>query len=161
MGYTLNYQYNITEKFIRKCPERPVSCIKLRDQYKRLSAEIGCSCIFKRRENCYPSPVLHAISNSSKVSEQVTLPLSRTITQEKKKEVVVNKLNIHKNAQDLLSKIVELKRQKREIDQQIAEYGKELDAVFTEAGIEKLEIEMGILVRYARKDGGTDWKIEI
>ena len=33
MSFTLNYQYNITEKFIRKCPEKPISCLKLRDQY--------------------------------------------------------------------------------------------------------------------------------
>lgn len=34
MGFTLNYQYNITQKFILKLPAKPVSCVKLREQYK-------------------------------------------------------------------------------------------------------------------------------
>ena len=38
--------------------------MKLREQYKLITAEYGCSCNFKRTKNCYPSPVLHAIKNS-------------------------------------------------------------------------------------------------
>lgn len=34
MGFTLNYQYAVTQKFIAKIPEKPVSCVKLREQYK-------------------------------------------------------------------------------------------------------------------------------
>ena len=47
MSFTLNYQYNATEKFIRKMPEKPISCIKLRDQYKQITAEYGCNCAVK------------------------------------------------------------------------------------------------------------------
>lgn len=61
MAFTLNYQYDTTEKFILKIPEKPISCAKLREQYKLITAEYGCSCNFKRTKNCYPSPVLHAI----------------------------------------------------------------------------------------------------
>ena len=64
MGFTLNYQYHVTQKFISRCPEKPVSCIKLRDQYKRITAEYGCSCNFRKIKNCYPSPVIHAIKDS-------------------------------------------------------------------------------------------------
>mgnify|MGYP006074156915 FL=1 len=64
MGFTLNYQYSITQKFITKLPEKPVSCVKLREQYKLITAEYGCNCNFKRTKNCYPSPVLHAIKDS-------------------------------------------------------------------------------------------------
>lgn len=33
MAFTLNYQYDTTEKFILKIPEKPISCAKLREQY--------------------------------------------------------------------------------------------------------------------------------
>ncbi len=67
MSMTLNYKYNTTEKFIQRIPEKPVSCVRLRSQYKQITAEYGCSCTFKRSKNCYSSPVLHAIALSKDV----------------------------------------------------------------------------------------------
>lgn len=93
MSFTINYQYNVTDKFIKRMPEKPISCIKLREDYKKITAEIGCSCTFKRIKNCYPSPVLHAISQSSDVGD-VTLPTSRSITKEKEK-TVIGEINNH------------------------------------------------------------------
>ncbi|KIR01318.1 putative helicase [Lachnospiraceae bacterium TWA4] len=63
LSFTLNYQFDTTEKFIRKLPEKPISCTKLREQYRQVTAEFGCSCAFYRIKNCYPSPVLHAIKD--------------------------------------------------------------------------------------------------
>lgn len=146
MRYTMNYRYNVTEKFIRKCPEKPISCVKLRDQYRQITAEIGCSCTFKRRANCYPSPVLHTISKSEENPELITLPVSSTLTKVKKQEVA-DKLNIHKNTQRILSEIVDLKKQKRKIDSLIKKQEKELEKIFDEAGIDRLEIEMGTLIK--------------
>ena len=160
MRYTMNYRYNVTEKFIRKCPEKPVSCVKLRDQYRQITAEIGCGCTFKRRANCYPSPVLHAISKSSDNPEQITLPVSSTLTKVKKQEVA-DKLNIHKNTQRILLEIVDLKKQKRKIDKLIKKQEKELEKIFDEAGIDRLEVEMGTLIRVKGNVGIYAWKIEI
>ena len=86
MRLTMNYQYNVTQRFIDRLPEKPISCLKLREQYKKISAEVGCSCNFKRTKNCYPSPVLHALSLSSDVQEDITLPISRTLSEEKEKK---------------------------------------------------------------------------
>ena len=83
MEFTLNYQYHVTERFIQKLPAKPVSCLKLRDQYKQITAEYGCSCNFRRTKRCYPSPVLHAIKSSGDVSSDVTIPTSRTMTKTK------------------------------------------------------------------------------
>lgn len=159
MSFTLNYQYNITEKFIRRCPEKPISCVKLRDQYKKVTAEIGCSCTFKRTKNCYPSPVMHAITGSNDLQADITLPTSRTITQEKKQKVL-EEINIHKKAMELAKKILAYKKQKRSIDKSIEKTEKELCAIYDDAGIDVLEIEMGMLVR--RKKGDSyEWLIEL
>lgn len=159
MSYTLNYKYNVTEKFVRKCPEKPVSCVKLRDQYKRVTAEFGCSCYFKRGDKCYPSPVLHAITSSKDESEEVTLPVSETLTKEKSAQMS-EELNIHKKAQSLAVRIVELKKQKRGLDNSIRKVEKELERLFDEAKVDELELEMGLLVR-RKKDIGYEWVIEI
>ena len=72
MSFTLNYQYFTTDKFIKKLLSRPISCVKLREQYKSVTAEYGCNCMFKRTKNCYPSPVLHAIKKNSEESSEPT-----------------------------------------------------------------------------------------
>ena len=61
MSYTLNYQYNVTDKFIKRIPAKPVSCIKLREQYKMITAEYGCNCNFHQKTAilhlyCMPYP---------------------------------------------------------------------------------------------------------
>ena len=142
MSHTLNYQYNTTERFIRRIPEKPISCVKLREQYKQITAECGCSCDFKRSKNCYPSPVLHAILLSNDLQKDVTIPTSRTVTNEKEK------------------KIMEIKKQKRIIDASIVKVEKELEKLFDHIGVDCLEIELGMLVR-RRKDTGYEWLIEI
>lgn len=159
MSCTLNYKYNTTEKFIRKCPEKPISCVKLRDQYKRVTAEFGCSCYFKRGDKCYPSPVLHAITSSKTEAEEVTLPISETLSKDKSIQIS-EELNIHKKAQSLAVRIVELKKQKRGLDNSIRKVEKELERLFDEAGVDELELEMGMLVR-RKRENGYEWVIEI
>lgn len=159
MSFTLNYQYNVTQKFINRLPEKPVSCIKLRDQYKQITAEYGCSCVFKRTKNCYPSPVLHAIKKSSDLSHDVTIPASRYISAEKK-EKVYGELNSHVKVQELAEKIVELKKQKRGIDKAIQKVEIELEQIFDSQSTDCMEVDMGMLVR-RKTASGHEWVIEI
>lgn len=159
MSHTLNYQYNTTEHFIRRIPDKPVSCVKLREQYKQITAECGCNCDFKRSKDCYPSPVLHAILLSSDLQKDVTIPTSRTVTCANEKKIV-DELNVHKKAQDLAGKILEMKKQKRSIDASILKIEKELEKLFDHIGVDCMEIELGILVR-RKKEEGYEWLIEI
>lgn len=159
MGFTMNYQFDITQRFIDKLPEKPISCVKLREQYKLITAEYGCSCNFKRTKNCYPSPVLHAIKNSGEDQTEITVPASRTVSRTKE-EKIYEEINIHKQTEKLAQKIVELKKQRRGLDKSIHKVETELQRIFDSAGIDCLEIEMGMLVR--RKQGdGYEWLIEL
>ncbi len=159
MEFTLNYQYHVTEKFIQKLPAKPVSCLKLREQYKQITAEYGCSCNFKRTKNCYPSPVLHVIKSSGEVSEDITIPTSRTLSKEKEQKVV-EEINIHKKVQELAGKIIEMKKQRRGVDKVIQRTELELEQIFNQAGINSLEVDMGVLVR-RKTQTGYEWLIEI
>ena len=159
MEFTLNYQYHVTDKFIQKLPAKPVSCLKLREQYKQITAEYGCSCNFKRTKDCYPSPVLHAIKSGEDVSCDVTIPTSRTLSKEKEQRVV-EEINIHKKVQELAAKIIEMKKQRRGIEKAIQKTENELERIYDQAGIDCLEVDMGLLVR-RRKEQGYEWLIEI
>ena len=160
MAYTLNYQYQVTDRFLRKLPEKPVSCIKLREQYRQITAEIGCTCNFKRTKNCYPSPVLHALKSTDVSDSQITIPSSRTLSKEKEK-TVYQEINVYRKVQELAEKILEMKRQKRGIDKNIAKVERELEHIFDGMQADCLEIEMGLLCRRQKKDGSYEWLIEI
>lgn len=160
MSYTLNYQYQVTERFISKMPQKPISCIKLREQYRHITAEIGCTCNFKRTKNCYPSPVLHAIRSSEIESGQITIPVSRTLSKEKEKSVY-QEINVYKKVQELAEKILEMKRQKRGINKNIERTERELENIFDGMKLDCLEIEMGLLCRRRKEDGTYEWLIEI
>ena len=159
MSFTLNYKHQVTESFIRKMPEKPISCVKLRDQYKQLTAEIGCSCNFKRNKNCYPSPVLHAISLSSDNRSEITLPTSRTLTKEKT-ELVKAEMSVYTKVQEIAAKLLEVRKQRRGLDKTIDKFERELDAVFNSQGVDSMEIDMGVLNR-RKGEKSTEWFIEI
>lgn len=159
MEFTLNYQYHVTEKFIRKIPQKPISCLKLRDQYKQITAEYGCSCDFKRTKNCYPSPVLHAIKSGGDIAQDITVPTSRTLSKEKEQKVV-EEINIHKKVQELAGRIIEMKKQRRGVDKAIQKAENELEKIYDQAEVDCLEVEMGLLVR-RKTDAGYEWLIEI
>lgn len=159
MGMTLNYQFQTTDKFISKIPDKPISCVKLREQYKSITAEYGCSCSFKRSKNCYPSPVLHAIALSPDIAENITVPVSRTLTKENEQKVI-DELNIHKKAEELAVKILEMKKQKRKLDSSITKVENELSKIFDNQKIDCLEIEMGLLVR-RKIEERYEWVIEL
>lgn len=159
MRQTMNYQYNVTQKFIDRLPEKPVSCVKLREQYRKVSAEVGCNCSFKRTKNCYPSPVLHAISLVKDGQDVITIPTSRTLSAEREKKVI-EELNIHKKAQELAVRILELRKQKRSIEKSVRKVEKELEKVYDSIDANALEIEMGLLVR-RKTEEGYEWVIEI
>lgn len=159
MGYTLNYQYSITEKYIKRLPEKPISCIKLRDQYKQVTAEIGCNCNFRRTPNCYPSPVLHVIKDANNVPDGVTIPASRKISQREEKQLPKT-LNVHKQAEEMVHKMMELRKQERGILHAIEKQEKGLNQILDDIGADCIELEMGILKR-SRSTKGWEWSVEL
>ena len=158
MSFTLNYSYQTTQKFILRCPEKPVSCLKLREQYKQISAEIGCSCNFKRTKNCYPSPVLHALKNAEE-NDQITMPVSKTIPANKQNELK-EEINVSAKAQTIAEKMMELRKQRRNLDKALRKYEQELSDIFDDSDTDNMEIKMGLLVR--RRNGEkVEWVIEL
>jgi len=59
ISQTLNYSFRITEKWIRRPKNLPVSCPKIRQWQSHITAAVGCFCKFPDKKDTYPSPVLH------------------------------------------------------------------------------------------------------
>ena len=67
---------------------------------------------------------------------------------------------MHKKAQELALRILELRKQKRSIEKSVRKVEKELEKVYDSVQAEALEIEMGLLVR-RKTEEGYEWVIEI
>lgn len=163
MECTLNYQYSVTDRFLKKIPEKPISCIKLREQYGGVTSEIGCNCRFKRTKNCYPSPVLHAVKNiddSSECDQSITMPVSRAVSKGKEKQIF-EEINVHRKVQETAQKLLELKKQKRSLDKNIWKLEKELTDIFNTMQTDCIEIDMGVLTRKEIENNKYEWIIEL
>lgn len=159
MEFTLNYQYSVTQRYIRKLPDKPISCNKLREQYKQLTAQVGCNCRFVKTKDCYPSPVLHALKNAKDIPKDMNLPTS----QSKKKSddnKICKQVNIHKQASEMATKLVELRRQERGVRKAIDKQQESLNQLFDMAGVDCLEIDIGLLVR-RKVNEGYEYSIEL
>ena len=158
MSFTINYNHNTTDHFIERMPANPISCIKLRDEYKQVSAAYGCSCRFKRTKHCYPSPVIHALRDNDEDNREITIPISKTLSNSKREEMFEELNNVGK-AQELANHLVELKKQKRGLEKAISKTEKELSIVFDNADVECMEIDIGLLIR-KKVDDKYEWHIE-
>lgn len=159
MEFTMNYQYHVTQKFIERLPEKPVSCTKLREQYRKITAEYGCSCNFKRSKNCYPSPVLHAAKISNEEKLDVTVPVPRKISKETE-EKIREELNLPRNVLMLAKKLQDLKKQKRGVEKAVQKTEMELSQIFDGVGVDCMEIDLGLLCR-RKTENGVEWVIEL
>ena len=73
---------------------------------------------------------------------------------------MVEEINIHKKVQELAQKIIEMKKQRRGVDKAIQKTETELEKIYNQAGVDCMEVDMGILVR-RKKEQGYEWLIEI
>lgn len=159
MGFTLNYQYSVTQRYIKKLPDKPISCGKLREQYKQLTAQVGCNCRFIKTKECYPSPVLHALKNAKDIPKDMTLPTSKP-NNKNIDTAICKQVNIHKQASEIATKLVELRRQERGVQKAIDKQQEVLNELMDTAAVDCLEIDIGLLVR-RKTEKGYEYSIEL
>ncbi len=155
MAYCMNYNKKITAKHIARVPDKPISCIRIRERYPQLSASLNCSCRFKRAADTYPSPVLHAIARGVKGVKEIKMPLSENVIPE---SIIGDQVE---EVEKILKKMQNLRRQKQGIENSLAKCEQLLETYFKERGLESLTVEAGSLKRIRDEHGNTRWVIEI
>jgi len=152
MSLTLNYNREVTERFLRKLEKYPISCAKIRANYAELTASLGCDCSFRVPPRGYPSPILHAL----KASEVSGMKEKR-----KAEKVAINsKREAREQAEALVKRLVELRKNFRGVVANIEKCENELGELFNNNGIERMELSLGVLKR--KKEGEkVVWVIEV
>ncbi len=157
-----NYRAEITQRQITKMPSAPISCPRIRERLPQVTAGVGCNCQFKCGAGVYPSPVLHVLKpNEVKAFRPPAKKPART-KGEQGRPATDDPAKLHGEAEQKVRKIAELKRHRRGIDSSIERLGRELAALFDEAGQDTIEVSIGILRRVKSEDGkGWDFRIEV
>lgn len=149
ISYCVNYDYEYTERQIRRMKSYPISCARVRDKHEDIATAIGCNCNLKIPPKGYPSPVLHAL----------TTPDNK---EERKKQSAADERRDCPNG-DLggkLKKYIELRKQLRGVEKSLCRIEEEMNHHFDELGADEIETELGLLHR-ERKGGETFWFISL
>ncbi len=175
IGYTINYDYDVTESYIRKMKPNPISCPKVKERHEDLGVNNRCDCNFKLPKGGYPSPILHAFKRTPKI-----WPPKQVAKEEAEKEAqpaqtlgaaevsAVSELQaakepIRKDKGELDAKVkkyIEIKRQLRGIEKSLQRIEAEMAEIFDRAGTDRMETEYGTLTRRKGKDK-TEWIIDL
>lgn len=160
ISHTFNYNPQTTEKFIRRCYSKPISCIRIREHFPNLTAQLSCNCQFPLKKGMYPTPVLHSqefqgLANTAGADNQ-------TLSDRKSKneEMTSEKMDHIKYINELVHKMIQLRKHQRGINGKLKEIEAQLDRIFTEMNVDRLEIDHGYLVR-KREENGDKWVIEL
>jgi len=150
----INYDYEYTEKKIRKMKSFPISCPKIREKHEDIALDLGCNCDLRIPPGGYPSPVLHAFkqpkawpTQSSKVES------TSTITQDY--EAIPEDINAK------LKRYIELRKQLSGVEKSIHRIEDEMSSYFDKSGTDAIATEYGILERRRKAGNKCEWIIKL
>ena len=136
----LNYNFEVTEGFISRLKEKPVSCQKLKMRFQEKYPEALCNCQFDDYPLFYPSPVIFAlrVSEGKATKPDYTDNISRLAE--------ISKVNDAFRLNTLSDKLLEISKRKREAEKELKMCCDELESIFQVKGISECEVPAGKLI---------------
>ena len=147
----INYDYDYTEKQIKKMKSCPISCPRIKEKHEDIAMELGCNCYFNLPPRGYPSPVLHALKQPKTWPFQ---SLSKdTATQDNK--TIPEGINAN------LKRYIELRTQLGGIEKNIQRIEEEMSSYFDKAETDSVTTEYGLLERRRKAGDKFEWVIKL
>ena len=153
MTFTRNYDRRTTQRWFDSRKENPISCVRIRETFSRLSAGLSCDCRLPVPRGGYPSPVLHAVTAGE-------VEAFREAAAERHQRRLATHPVERAEAERLVARLAELRRQQRGIDKAIGEVQSTLALLMDATGGDRLELSTGTLVRESRETGPV-FRIEL
>jgi group II intron reverse transcriptase/maturase len=148
----INYDYEYTEKKIRKMKSFPISCPKIREKHEDIALDLGCNCDLIIPPGGYPSPVLHAFKQP-KTWPPRSLTAESTVSQEN--NVIPDGINVK------LKSYIELKKQLAGVEKSIQRIEVDMGSYFDKAGTDSITTEYGVLERRKKAGNKCEWVIKL
>lgn len=149
----INYDYEYTERQIRRKKSFPISCGRIKEKHESIALEVGCDCNLRLPRGGYPSPILHALQgkNAWPVSDR---SLSLNTSAGPGNPESGNNITL------CLRRYIELKRQLVGVEKSLSRIETEMSGIMTQMGKNCVETEFGMLER--REHGlNTEWIIKL
>ncbi|MDR3050434.1 MAG: hypothetical protein LBU67_01765 [Oscillospiraceae bacterium] len=158
MKWTYNYRYDVTQRFIERILDRPISCHRLREWYADKPFIAFCNCNFPLVKGTYPSPVLHAHAIGG--GEDVAVPRNDRLAKADQ-ENLSDAFHTHGQIRDLAQQMLTMNQEKNKLEEEIAACQQKLAALFDLLRIDSFEIGIGMLTRTKTPEGAFRWGIRI
>lgn len=146
----LNYNFEVTEGFIARMKEKPVSCQKLKTRFPNYSGQKGCNCNFDEYPLFYPSPVIFGYMVEP---ELVTKP---DYMDRGARIAEISKVSEQIRLNTLVSKLIDITRRKKEIEKELKICCEEIEIVFENKGVNEFEVDAGKLIKK-----GDEWYLRM
>ena len=157
MRWTFNYRYAVTQGWLERTNEYPISCAKLRERCADKKWIAACRCQFPATGDTYPSPVLHA--HAEGVEQTARLPLHQSA--KAKPKTSAQAFDTQGQALELAQRMLTLNREKHDIEEQLEDTRQKLTALLYQLDTDHLDVGMGVLRRVQESDGGIGWRLEM
>jgi hypothetical protein len=148
----INYDYDYTEKKIRKIKPYPISCPRIREKHEDIALDLGCHCLFKIPSGGYPSPLLHAL-RQPKTWPPEHPAAGSMITEED--TVIPEDINAK------LKRYIELRKQLAGVEKSIQRIERDMGSYFDNADTDSIATEYGILERRKKAGDKCEWVIKL
>ena len=137
----INYNFEVTEGFISRIKEKPVSCQKLKMRFQGYYDDKKCNCVFEEYPVFYASPVIFAFELEP---EKVTRPdyVDRGI-----RIAEISKVNEKISMNKLVGRFIELVKSKKEIENELNRCKEEIENIFAKMGENEFETDCGKLIK--------------
>lgn len=122
----------------------PISCPRIRSRIPGITSTVPCNCVFDQGADPYPTPLIHVRGVSA---DDFGRPLGLS----------PDSLRL----QNLVQEYLKLRKQQREILALAAQYEKQLDRFFDEAGVDTVQTPLGAFRRRKGEDGTISYTLEI
>ncbi|VVB94675.1 Reverse transcriptase (RNA-dependent DNA polymerase) [uncultured archaeon] len=148
----INYDYDYTEKQIKKMKSYPISCFRIRERHEDFALDLGCNCSLKFPPGGYPSPVLHAFGRRNKWLFQ---PHSLSASESHENKVILDGIN------GKLKTYIELKKQLGGVEKSIHRIEEEMSSYFDREKTDSIATEYGLLERKRKAGDKFEWMIKL
>ncbi len=150
----INYDYDYTEKRIKKMKPYPISCYRIREKHEDFALDLGCNCSFKIPKGGYPSPVLYAFKQRN---AWIFQPFSPANAGDEKVFLPDDMDTIRSK----LKKYIELKNQMGGVEKSIQRLEEEMSSLFDKGKTDSIATEYGLLERNRKAGNKVEWMIKL
>jgi len=164
LRHLVDHKPGMARRLLSRLFPMPTSCARIRQRMPELAEQVGCDCRFRLEGGVYPTPLLHVLGATEIPGLEGRV--QKAALKRSAAKAVVEAMNAgHKDLGDraaaLCTRLADVRRQGRLLQQEQARIEEQLGSLLDEAGGATLETPAGALRRVVCEDGRVRFILEV